>query len=561
MAPDKIVVSHAGALKAKYGAPGLARIREALDRLVAADAKRGFATCVVFIDRANDMRPYRKPAGFPATAREAKAAVDAIYAADRPDYLVLLGAQDVVPFQLLSNPLYAKGGDDDDYRIESDLPYACDAPFGSDPNDFVGPTRVVGRLPDLVAATDPAYLLKLIRIAANAKTRKPAEYRRYFALSAQKWKASSALTATTVFGDAKSVKTSPEEGPDWTSKRLAPRVHFINCHGNKYGTVYNGQPAGRRVSYPIAHQAPWLPGKITNGAVLAAECCYGAQLYDPERTEGQEDIAYVYLEEGAYGVFGSSTISYGPYASNDSADLICQYFLAAVLHGASLGRAALEARQHFAEKWSHLNPEHQKTLAQFYLLGDPSVHPVAIEARTFNRTNVFKRAFAKTGDSGPRAAAREADARRTLDRSRAAAHQTLAPSGPRGDVRRGAQGARPIRARLRDRALPRAPLRGRPEARLAAAPHRRAPHRAPPREQRRRGARQHVRGDAHHRDRRERPPRSPAAFPQPLGFLPCPGPTHFGSWRGPSRSRPDPNLARLYRKVRFRLVAYVLLDG
>lgn len=407
MAPDKIVVSHADALKAKYGATGLARIREALDRMVAADAKRGFATRVVFIDRANDMRPYRKPAGFPATAREAKAAVDAIYAADRPDYVMLLGAQDVIPFQLLSNPLYAKGGDDDDYRVESDLPYACDAPFGSDPNDFVGPTRVLGRLPDLVAATDPAYLLKLIRIATNAKTRKAAEYRRYFALSAQKWKASSELTVTTVFGDAKSVRTSPEEGPDWASKRLAPRVHFINCHGNKYGTVYNGQPAGRRESFPIAHQAPWLPGKITNGAVLAAECCYGAQLYDPERTEGQEGIACVYLEEGAYGVFGSSTISYGPYASNDSADLICQYFLAAVLHGASLGRAALEARQHFAEKWSHLNPEHQKTLAQFYLLGDPSVHPVAIEARTFNRTNVFKRAFAKTGDSGPRALRRE----------------------------------------------------------------------------------------------------------------------------------------------------------
>ena len=51
-----------------------------------------------------------------------------------------------------------------------------------------------------------------------------------------------------------------------------------------------------------------------------------------------------YLANKAYGYFGSSTIAYGPSTTNDQADLMCQSFLKQVLAGASLGRAALQAR-------------------------------------------------------------------------------------------------------------------------------------------------------------------------------------------------------------------------
>jgi len=418
MSSDKIIVSHADALKRKYGAPGLAKIREALDRLVESDARHHLRTKVVFMDRVNDMRLRGKPLGPTPTPRQAKMAVDAIYEAEHPDYLMILGAQDVVPFQLLDNPLWEEGGDDDDVRIESDLPYACEAQYDTDPNSFVGPTRVVGRLPDIVNGTDPAYIIKLLRIASQAKTRAANDYRHGFALSAQKWQASSDMSVKAIFGAVKILRTVPEDSPAWAAKRLAPRIHFINCHGNRNGTVFNGQPRGRREVYPIAHQAPWLTGKITNGAVMAAECCYGAQLYDPELTEGQPGIAYMYLSGGAYGVFGSSTIAYGPFSSNDSADLICQSFLTSVLHGASLGRATLEAWQQFASRWAHLNPEHLKTIAQFYLLGDPSIHAVSMASRTLNKTDVFKRAFAHTHDAGPRALRRDKLLRvgRSLDR-------------------------------------------------------------------------------------------------------------------------------------------------
>ena len=407
---DKIIISCADALIDKYGAQGLAAIREALDAMVAADAKRHFNTKVVFADRHRDMSPYGHRIDGPATPKTMKAAVDAIYAADKPDYIMLLGAWDVVPVQSLDNPLFDPNDEDpDDRYVESDLPYACDAPFSRDINDFIGPTRVVGRLPDLMGATDPAYLLRIMRIAIHARTRKASEYETCFALSAQRWQASTALSLRTIYQHSSKLLTCPDEGPDWSVRKLAPRVHFINCHGGKGESTYYGEATKHKVNAPLppAHQAAWLKKKIIDGAVMAAECCYGAQLYDPQDTENQAGIAYTYLNEGAYGVFGSSTVAYGPYSGNDSADLITQMFLGNVLHGASLGRAALEAWQVFAGKWSHLNPEHQKTIAQFYLLGDPSIHAVKMTERSFNKTRVFHDAFKKTHDAGPRKLRRE----------------------------------------------------------------------------------------------------------------------------------------------------------
>jgi hypothetical protein len=87
-----------------------------------------------------------------------------------------------------------------------------------------------------------------------------------------------------------------------------------------------------------------------------------------------------YLAGKAYGYFGSSTIAYGPAEGNGSADLLCQYFLRRVLAGSSLGRAALEARQEFAQAGPDLDPIDVKTLAQFSLFGDPSIQPVAAVA-------------------------------------------------------------------------------------------------------------------------------------------------------------------------------------
>jgi hypothetical protein len=55
---------------------------------------------------------------------------------------------------------------------------------------------------------------------------------------------------------------------------------------------------------------------------------------------------------------------------------MCQYFMRPVLDAASTGRAALEARQMFIHHKSALDPYDLKTLAQYNLLGDPSIHPI-----------------------------------------------------------------------------------------------------------------------------------------------------------------------------------------
>jgi hypothetical protein len=407
MTTNKVIVTNASALQRKY-TTGVQRLYGAIGRLIAADKKRGLTTLVVAIDSAQDMRSVKgSPVTKASDQRQVKAAIDAVWTAYTPDYLMILGAPDVVPMQTLRNPALGDG----DANVPSDLPYACAAPYSSDPSVFLGATRVVGRLPDLVGSSNPAYLVSLLGTAARYRTRPREDYQRYLGLSAQVWEASTALSLTKVFGDSSSLQTTPPRGPGWPDAQLALRAHFINCHGAPSTPKYYGQPPGRE-EYPVAHDAARLKRKVSNGTVIAAECCYGAQLYNPEDSKGQAGICSTYLADGAYGFFGSTTIAYGPSEGNGQADLICQFFLDSVLDGASLGRAALEARQRFAALYTHLDPTDLKTLAQFYLLGDPSIRTVTAVPHALSRTKAFKRAFkgAKT-TPGARAFRRERLAR------------------------------------------------------------------------------------------------------------------------------------------------------
>ncbi len=173
----------------------------------------------------------------------------------------------------------------------------------------------------------------------------------------------------------------PDQGPRWTPTQLKAKTHFINCHGALEDGNYYGQKGG---SYPIAHTSGWLEKKIAKGTVVAAECCYGAQLYDPGLTDsGYPGMASQYLLQHAVALAGSTTIAYGPAEGQGLADLITQYFLINVIRGASTGRAFLEARQRFLDEMGPtLDPYEIKTLSQFYLLGDPSLVLVSIPTKT-----------------------------------------------------------------------------------------------------------------------------------------------------------------------------------
>ena len=159
---------------------------------------------------------------------------------------------------------------------------------------------------------------------------------------------------------------------------MSPMTHFYNCHGGPINTNFYGQ---FKKQAPEAMKSEYIPDKITRGTIVAAECCFGAELFDHKRYElDTVSIANNYLGHGAIAFMGSSTIAYGPSDSQSLADLITQYFVKPILQGASTGRALLEARQKFLiESGPDLDPYELKTLAQFYLLGDPSVQPAQRE--------------------------------------------------------------------------------------------------------------------------------------------------------------------------------------
>jgi hypothetical protein len=372
--PSKVLVTSTTRLRAKYGAPGWKLIREAVARLVKADAGRGIATQLVSLDGSlgiSGWRPGQDPAAF-------KNAIDSAYVRRKPDYLAILGGPDVIPHQNLANPVFAPP-DDPDPSTPSDLPYACAARAGSGIEAFLGASRAVSRIPDLPGARDPRLLITILDQATRFTPPRVGAYDGCFGLTARVWRKSTAMSLEALLGRAAPPRSSPREGPDWSKANLAPLCHFINCHGAPSDPQFYGQ-SGRE--FPVAHRSDALPGIVPNGAVVSAECCYGAELYDPGR--GTRGICVTYLQEGAIGFLGSTTVAYGPADKNESADLICRYFLESMKAGASLGRALLEARQRFVKEAAPLSPIDLKTIAQFLLLGDPSLRPVgrSLDPRT-----------------------------------------------------------------------------------------------------------------------------------------------------------------------------------
>src|SRR4051794_16319668 len=173
---DKIIVSNRAALTAKYGTAGVAKIKTAVDALVAADAVRGLKSRLVYLDDATAMKGFKgKAVTSPLSPRENKDAIDAIFRAVNPEYLMIMGAPDVVPHQDMANPAFTPSNDDPDKFAYGDLPYACDKPYARDVAAFKGPTRVVGRLPDLAMAKpekpySPSYLISLLGVAEKYKS-------------------------------------------------------------------------------------------------------------------------------------------------------------------------------------------------------------------------------------------------------------------------------------------------------------------------------------------------------------------------------------------------------
>jgi hypothetical protein len=365
---DKIIVSNRSALLKKYTEQELQRIEEAVTDLIESDATRGIAARLFYLDdkamRGFGCRPVRGP----ADARGNKDAIDRLYERFSPDYIMILGAPDVVPHLKITS----LARDEDGRIIDSDLPYACDATFHRDARRFLAPTRVVGRLPDINGGGDPRYLIGLLENATRIVRRPRTDYASWFALSARSWTGSSAITAANLFSSLNGLTLCPPTGADKHKNLHKRRIHFFNCHGNTGSHVFWGEQGNAQ---PVGFRSSSIPSTLLPGTVIAAECCYGAELYAPGR--GQLSISATYLQRKAAAYVGSTTIAYGPEEGQGDADLLTQFFIQFVLRGHSTGRAFLQARQKFLTiSAPRINAIELKTISQFLLLGDPSIHPV-----------------------------------------------------------------------------------------------------------------------------------------------------------------------------------------
>ena len=369
----KLVVTNKKALRDKYGPMGFAKVRAALRRLVLADHRRGITTVVVGLDKAADMAVYSAP---PVTSAmdqcQVKDAIDAVCGTS-PDYLLILGAPDIVPHQHLDNPVPGDG----DPNVPSDLPYACTHPYSRDVSDFLAPSRVTGRLPDVMGGRDADYLVARIDAAVNWTSFSAADYADGFVLGAASWKHSTLTSARKIFTAPRPYESPPTVSP-LGAGLVSKRAHFINCHGATADPHFYGEGHG---SFPVSMSAADLHGNLPSGSVASVECCYGAELYNPSLAVGI-GLCQTYLEEGAYGFFGSTNIAYGPAIGNGASDLIAQFFLRASITGSSLGGAELDARRSFVSAHGIMSPIDLKTLAQFLLLGDPSIRPVAASSES-----------------------------------------------------------------------------------------------------------------------------------------------------------------------------------
>ena len=393
--PDKVIVTNLDELKRKYGTAGVASVKVAVDKLIAADAVLGIVSVLVDLSDSGTMAAYGFapiPDMVPLDPVLYKDAVDKVYAhfAPSPDYLMLLGSVDVIPHIPLDNPLHNQivdlGGDPDpDEQIPSDLPYASDQPYSANAQDFIAPTRIVGRLPNVKGDHDPAYLVGLLDTAATYKQSAASDYSKFLGVSAEAWATSTDLSLDAIFGTYGDAELSPPREDNWTLDEAKSLSHFVNCHGaHGHPYFYGATPPAIAVALSAARIGPM----IAEGTVMTAECCYGAELYNPYNPAesivlGQNGMCNTYLGNKAYAYFGSTNTSYGQTTGTDRADVICKLFSKHLLGGASAGRACLEARLEYVSGLGHSpTPDDVKTLAQFNLMADPSLTPVASTPRT-----------------------------------------------------------------------------------------------------------------------------------------------------------------------------------
>jgi len=375
-------------LERKYNAASLKEIGRAVKHWINKDAHRGIRTVHVAVDDPAAMRALRvRPVTGKATAAKIKRAIDDLWKRLAPDYLVLFGSADIVPMFEVVNPSHDPEGDHDK-KVPTDNPYACSMGFSSSKRrSYLIPDRVIGRIPDMLHDNDPAWFVEYLKTATSWESKGARFYNEKFAICCHSWKRAGLECIRYIGKPGKPTShlfISPPTSDVSASarKHLSARLHMIKCHGSQFRTAFYGQ---ERKRYPEAIASATQKARIKPATVAAAMCCYGAQIFSPADPgaidPGEWPLASTYLRSGAFGFVGSTMLAWLGDTELSYADWIVAAYLKSILGGASIGRAFLESKQDYV-RWVNLQGyaidlADEKTLIEYVLLGDPSIHPVS----------------------------------------------------------------------------------------------------------------------------------------------------------------------------------------
>ncbi len=373
---DKLIITNKSAINAKYGIQSEIVLAKIL-KLVEIELAKGMSTMLVYLDEIDKI-------GLPKVTnkddcKQNKDAIDALFNHYKPEAVVLLGSDDIVPFQRLNDPLPSATMPEPVY---SDLPYACDTPYSMEISSYILPVRRVTRLPDVNGPLTQYGLEAFIKTLYYAGSWASSNYNLY-----EDWwnvcttQRTVAMYATRDYfkkhGVNFNIFQSPPYGPKWDEGIYAKMVHHHILHGCKGRNILYGESNTNPTTYPEAVKGELLYEKVRQGMVLLERACYGAQLYNPRSLENMP-LANIYLSSGAASMIGSTVTTYSRSTDMHYSDYIVSMFMEEILNGNDISSALLAARHNLRLKFSTEinNPVFQKIFAEYVVYGNSDVRPV-----------------------------------------------------------------------------------------------------------------------------------------------------------------------------------------
>lgn len=402
----KLSVTVKSRLEGKYAPADLQRINDAVKAWIKADYERDIHTVHVEVDNSEDetMKEHGvTPVSDKPTAGEIKRVIDELWEkiTPTPHYLVLFGGHDIVPMFVVPNPSNLFKDEDLDKNVSTDNPYASSEPFSEDDqNSYLVPDRVIGRIPDMVSDGDPAWFVDYLATATKWESKPKSFYKETYVICTDEAKEAGKQCVQKAF----STPTLPPlicppvsgTSPPPARARLSSRLHMIKCHGNKKDATFWGfleSDENKEDPRPAITSAT-LKECIEPRTVVATMCCYGAQIFSPKDPDTWP-LASTYLRKGALGYVGSTMMAWVGLDTMSGADWIVTAYLKSVLEGESIGLAFLKSKQdyhrHDGIRGQVIDVQGEKTLIEYVLLGDPSIHPVSSSQRPMGTLAVQER--------------------------------------------------------------------------------------------------------------------------------------------------------------------------